>query len=97
MLNYDFVPINKRRPLKFPNGKRVALIISFNLETWDMTKDTEEPYYAGGPAVLPNILPGNVADFPNYTWRNMDNGSAFSGCLMHLINLMLNRLARPTL
>ena len=34
-----------------------------------MTKDTEEPYYAGGPAVLPNILPGNVADFPNYTWR----------------------------
>ena len=69
MLNYDYVPINKRRPLKFPNGKRVALIISFNLETWDMTKDTEEPYYAGGPAVLPNILPGNVADFPNYTWR----------------------------
>ena len=39
MLHYDYVPINKRKPLTFPNGKRVALIISFNLETWDMVKD----------------------------------------------------------
>lgn len=69
MLNYDYVPINKRKPLKFPNGKRVALIISFNLETWDLVKDSDAPYYAGGPAVLPNALPGNVADMPNYTWR----------------------------
>lgn len=69
MLHYDYVPINKRKPLIFPGGKRVALIISFNLETWDMVKESSEPYYAGGPAVLPNALPGNVADMPNYTWR----------------------------
>lgn len=30
---------------------------------------TDEPYYAGGPPILPNTLPGNVPDFPNYTWR----------------------------
>jgi hypothetical protein len=69
MLHYDYVPIHKRNPIHFPDGKRVALIITFNLETWDMVKDTSEPYYAGGPAVLPDILPGNIADFPNYTWR----------------------------
>lgn len=69
MLHYDYVPIHKRNPIHFPDGKRVALIITFNLETWDMVKDSTEPYYAGGPAVLPDILPGNVADFPNYTWR----------------------------
>ena len=69
MLHYDYVPIHKRNPIHFPHGKRVALIITFNLETWDMVKDTTDPYYAGGPAVLPDILPGNVADFPNYTWR----------------------------
>lgn len=68
-MHYDYVPIHKRNPIHFPDGKRVAVIITFNLETWDMVKDTEEPYYAGGPAILPNILPGNVADFPNYTWR----------------------------
>lgn len=69
MFHYDYVPINKRNPLKFPNGKRVALIVTFNLETWDLTKDYKTPYYAGGPPILPDLLPGDVADFPNYTWR----------------------------
>ncbi len=32
-------------------------------------KDTSAPYYAGGPAVLPDTLPGNVADFHNFSWR----------------------------
>jgi peptidoglycan/xylan/chitin deacetylase (PgdA/CDA1 family) len=68
-MDYPYVPLPKRNPLKWPNGARVALIITFNLETWDLLKDTDQPYYAGGPALLPNTLPGNVADFPNYTWR----------------------------
>ena len=59
----------QRKPLEWPNGARVALILTFNLETWDLTKDTDKPYYAGGPAILPDILPGNTPDFPNYTWR----------------------------
>lgn len=68
-MHYNYVPISKRAPLRFPGGKKVALIFTFNLETWDLVKDTDEPYYAGGPPLLPDILPGNVADFPNYSWR----------------------------
>ncbi|HUD28221.1 MAG TPA: polysaccharide deacetylase [Novosphingobium sp.] len=68
-MEYDYVPLPQRKPLKWPNGARVALMLTFNLETWDLTKDTDKPYYAGGPAILPDILPGNVADFPNYSWR----------------------------
>jgi allantoinase len=47
----------------------VALILTLNLETWDLTKDTDRPYYAGGPPILPDVLPGRVPDFPNYSWR----------------------------
>ena len=68
-LQYDYVPMPSRSPLHWPNGARVALILTFNLETWDLTKDTDKPYYAGGPSILPDILPGNTPDFPNYTWR----------------------------
>ncbi|MFZ9994907.1 MAG: polysaccharide deacetylase, partial [Steroidobacteraceae bacterium] len=50
-------------------GKRVALIITVNLENWDLIKDTDNPYYAGVPAILPDVLPGDTPDFPNYTWR----------------------------
>lgn len=68
-MHYDYVPITHRRPLRWPNGKRVALIVTINLETWDLTKDTDRPYYAGGPPILPDVLPGHTADFPNFTWR----------------------------
>ena len=68
-MHYDYVPIVERQPLHWPGGRRLALILTLNLETWDLTKDTDRPYYAGGPAILPDVLPGNVADFPNYTWR----------------------------
>ena len=40
-----------------------------DLEYWDLTRETDGPYYAGGPAILPDPLPGNVPDYPNYTWR----------------------------
>ena len=69
MMKYPYVPLPHRNPLKWPNGARVALIITCNLETWDLVKDSDEPYYAGGPPILPDPLPGNVADYPNFTWR----------------------------
>jgi peptidoglycan/xylan/chitin deacetylase (PgdA/CDA1 family) len=69
MMEYDYIPLPHRRPLKWPGEARVALILTFNLETWDLVKDTDKPYYAGGPAILPDTLPGNIPDFPNYTWR----------------------------
>lgn len=68
-MQYKFSPITQRGPLRWPNGASVALIITLNLEHWDRVKDTDQPYYAGGPAILPDTLPGNVADFPNYCWR----------------------------
>ncbi|MBC7519661.1 MAG: polysaccharide deacetylase [Sandarakinorhabdus sp.] len=68
-MEYPYIPISQRQPLRWPNGARVALIITFNLETWDLTKDTDKAYYAGGPPILPDVLPGRVPDFPNYTWR----------------------------
>ena len=68
-MHYDFVPLPERQPLKWPGGARVALLVTFNLEYWDLVRDTEDAYYAGGPAILPDPLPGNVADIPNYTWR----------------------------
>jgi len=68
-MQYDYVPLPERGALHWPDDKRVALIITINLETWDLVKDTSKPYYAGGPSILPDILPGNVPDFPNYTWR----------------------------
>ena len=68
-MEYDFTPPHRRGRLEWPDGKRLALILTFNLETWDLVKDTDTPYYAGGPPILPATLPGNVPDFPNYTWR----------------------------
>ena len=36
-MDYDYIPLPQRLPLKWPNGARVALILTFNLETWDLT------------------------------------------------------------
>jgi peptidoglycan/xylan/chitin deacetylase (PgdA/CDA1 family) len=69
MMEYDYVPLPHRGALQWPDGKTVALVLTFNLETWDLVKETDRPYYAGGPPILPDVLPGNVPDYPNYTWR----------------------------
>ena len=68
-MHYDYIPLPQRQPLKWPNGARLALIVTINLEYWDLLKDTDSPYYAGGPPVIPDPMPGNVPDFPNYSWR----------------------------
>ena len=68
-MQYDYMPMPQRGKLVFPNGKRLAVIPTINLEYWDLIKDSSEPYYAGGPPILPDALPGNIADFPNFSWR----------------------------
>ena len=60
MSHYDWVPVTKRQPLKWPNGKRLAMIVTINCEYWDLLKDSSKPYYAGGPPTIPDSLPGNV-------------------------------------
>ena len=66
---YAWSPLPARKPLKFPGGKRLAVIITVNAEYWDMVKPYKEPYYAGGPPIIPDALPGDVFDSPNFTWR----------------------------
>ena len=68
-MHYDFVPMPDRKPLKWPNGARIAVMLTLNMEYWDLVKDTDAPYYPGGPSILPDPLPGNIADLPNYSWR----------------------------
>jgi allantoinase len=68
-MNYEFIPLPKRQPLCWPDGKRLAVILTTNLEYWDPVRDTSEPYYPGGPSIVGGNLAGNVYDNPNYTWR----------------------------
>lgn len=68
-MHYDFVPMPRRKPLRWPNGARLALMITPNLEYWDPTKDTDKPFYPGGPNLITDPMPGNVYDNPNWTWR----------------------------
>jgi hypothetical protein len=68
-MRYDWSPITARAPLAWPHGKRRAVVVTMNCEHRDLVKDSREPCYAGGPPMLPDPLPANVADFPNFTWR----------------------------
>ena len=68
-MQYDFVPSPKRQPLRWPNGKRLAVQVTLNLEYWDQMKDTDAPYYAGGPAAIPDPIAGRILDVPNFSWR----------------------------
>ena len=68
-MKYPYIPIVNRGKLSWPENKKLAIIITINLETWNLIKETNKPYYAGGPPILPDLLPGNVPDFPNYMWR----------------------------
>jgi len=68
-VHYEFSALPDRRKLHWPGGKRLALIITINLEYWELTRDQTEPLYPGGPASIPFPVPGNVPDYVNWTWR----------------------------
>lgn len=68
-MHYDFVPISQRKPLRWPNGNRLAIILTTNFEYWDPVRDDPAPFYPGGPSIVGGNLAGNVYDNPNYTWR----------------------------
>ena len=68
--SYPFVPLPDRPPLKFPDGARVALIFTINIEYWEPFRPRQkEPLFPGGPATIPHVLPGDVLDTANWTWR----------------------------
>ena len=54
-MRYPFVPLPQRGRLRWPDDKRLALIVTVNLEYWDLLKETAAPYYAGGPAKYANL------------------------------------------
>ncbi|MFN3549012.1 MAG: hypothetical protein ACK4U0_16110 [Mesorhizobium sp.] len=68
-MHYDYVPLSKRKPLKWPGGKRLAVILTTNFEYWDKVQASDKKYYPGGPGIVGGDLPGNVYDNPNFTWR----------------------------
>ncbi|EAQ02223.1 polysaccharide deacetylase family protein [Pseudooceanicola batsensis HTCC2597] len=68
-MEYDFVPMPDRQPLIWPDNKRLAIILTINMEYWDPVQASDKPYYPGGPGIVGGNLPGNVYDNPNFTWR----------------------------
>jgi allantoinase len=68
--SYEFIPLPDRPPLKFPDGARVAMIFTINIEYWEQSRPGQkEPLFPGGPATIPHALPGDVWDTANWTWR----------------------------
>ena len=67
---YRFVPLPDRKPLRFPNGAQLALILTINMEYWEKSRPGQkEPLFTGGPMTIPHGLPGDVLDTANWTWR----------------------------
>ena len=66
---YPYVPIVDRGPLRFPNGARVAMIFTINLETWEKIRPGQKTPLFQGPTTIPAPVPADVFDSTNYTWR----------------------------
>ena len=79
-MKYPFVPFPERKPLRWPNGKRLAVMITTNLEYWDATKDTPKPFYPGGPGIVGGDLPGTSMTIRIRPGANTGSASASGGC-----------------
>lgn len=83
---YDYVPISDRPRTTWPNGADLAVVVTINLETWDMIKESAP--YAGGPDTLPiPELPSDHEDIPNYSWREYGPRVGFWRLLDHMDRL----------
>jgi allantoinase len=67
--SYPFVPMPNRGPLHFPNGAKIAMIFTINMETWEKVRPGHKTPMFQGPTTLPAPVPGEVFDSTNYTWR----------------------------
>lgn len=68
--SYEFVALPDRGALRFPNGARLAVILTINLEYWEKFRPGQkEPLFTGGPMTIPHALPGHIWDTANWTWR----------------------------
>jgi peptidoglycan/xylan/chitin deacetylase (PgdA/CDA1 family) len=68
--SYDYVAMPDRLPLRFPNDRRLAMLLTINLEYWEKLRPGQkQPLFPGGPMTIPHSLPGDVWDSANWTWR----------------------------
>ncbi|MDG6905243.1 MAG: polysaccharide deacetylase family protein [Nitrososphaerota archaeon] len=68
-LGYEYSAKISRRPIKWPNGERVAVIITLNMEYWNPVLIDGNIPYPAGPNIIPLPIPRGMPDFVNYTWR----------------------------
>jgi hypothetical protein len=61
---YDWSPIIDRKPLKWPGGARVALVVIVNLEHWDWQLPPDVPGAPTGP------FRGPIADYSQHEYGN---------------------------
>ena len=54
---HDFVPMSERRPLKWPIGKRLALMITFNLEE---PPESHLADFSASSSVVESVAPPSV-------------------------------------
>ena len=74
---YDYSPIVDRKPLRWPGGAQIAVILTVNVECWDPVPEEGKMTYPGGPNVLPIPLPAGVPDLVNHTWREYGHRVGF--------------------
>ena len=68
--SYEFIALPDRGPLQWPNGARLAIVLTINLEYWERSRPGQkEPLFTGGPMTIPHALPGDTWDTANWTWR----------------------------
>ncbi len=68
-MRYPFGPFPMRGLMRWPQGNQLATSVTINLEYWDLLKESSALDYAGGPAVLPDLFPGNIPDFTYFAGR----------------------------
>ena len=75
--HYDYSPIVDRKPLHWPGGAQIAVILTINVECWDPVSEEGKLTYPGGPNLLPIPLPAGVPDLVNHTWREYGHRVGF--------------------
>jgi allantoinase len=72
---YDYEPFPKRKPVRFPNGERLAVLIYVNIEHVPFgTTSLAHAVYPGTLQLCPDILNHGWRDYGNRVglWRIMD-------------------------
>lgn len=68
-VGYTYSAAISRRPIRWPKGQNIAVIITVNLEHWTPHLIEGRIQYPAGPNIIPMPIPQGVPDFVNYTWR----------------------------